>query len=477
MKIVISGATEIGLQFIKTLYQKNDVVVIEDGQKNLKQLEKFDVQTVNGNPTSLSVLQSANVDSTDVFIACTVSDEVNVISCLAVKQLGNAQTFCFVNKDHYFETFAGELGEKLVIDKLIWPEKLLGEYIAQIIAIPGAIDVKVFEHEDLKMLEFRLKSGSFGIGKKLMDLGIPRGVLAVALVRGEEVIIPRGQTIFFKDDKIIFMGHERPMQEIESRFNPKPKGIMNVLIIGGGTVGYIVAKTLEPYSNIRVRIVEKNLAQCRFLTENLSERILVLNADGSSEEFLKTQQLDQCDCVVALTGYEEKNLMVSLKAKLLKAKKVITRAYSSENVEFFDKAGIDVAVSAQLNSVLNVSRLISDDSIDVLTIFEKGKAEIKEVVVPDNFPPTMLKDLKPPEGVVFAAFKRGLSTVVPCGIDKIMAGDMLRVFLSSDNEEAKDLNQFFLDVVRKNAEAEEEKQDMAERAAEAAEAAAKEVEK
>lgn len=477
MKIVISGATEIGLQFIKTLYQKNDVVVIEDGQKNLKQIEKFDVQTVNGNPTSLSVLQSANVDSTDVFIACTASDEVNVISCLAVKQLGNAQTFCFVNKDHYFETFAGELGEKLVIDKLIWPEKLLGEYIAQIIAIPGAIDVKVFEHEDLKMLEFRLKSGSFGIGKKLMDLGIPRGVLAVALVRGEEVIIPRGQTIFFKDDKIIFMGHERPMQEIESRFNPKPKGIMNVLIIGGGTVGYIVAKTLEPYSNIRVRIVEKNLAQCRFLTENLSERILVLNADGSSEEFLKTQQLDQCDCVVALTGYEEKNLMVSLKAKLLKAKKVITRAYSSENVEFFDKAGIDVAVSAQLNSVLNVSRLISDDSIDVLTIFEKGKAEIKEVVVPDNFPPTMLKDLRPPEGVVFAAFKRGLSTVVPCGIDKIMAGDLLRVFLSSDNEEAKDLNQFFLDVVRKNAEAEEEKQDMAERAAEAAEAAAKEVEK
>ncbi len=466
MRIVLSGATEIGLQFIKTLYKSNDVTVIEDGPKNLKLLEKYDVQVINGNPTSLSVLQSANVDSADVFIACAVSDEVNVISCLAVKQLGKAQTFCFVNKDHYFETFAGELGEKLVIDKLIWPEKLLGEYIAQIIAIPGAIDVKVFEHEDLKMLEFRLKSGSFGIGKKMMDLGIPRGVLAVAVIRGEQVIIPRGQTVLFKDDKIIFMGHERPMQEIESRFNPKPNETLNVLIIGGGTVGYVVAKTLEPYKHVRVRMVEKNLAQCRFLTENLSERILVLNADGSSEEFLKTQQLDQCDCVVALTGYEEKNLMVSLKAKLLKAKKVITRAYSSENVEFFDKAGIDVAVSAQLNSVLNVSKLISDDSIDVLTIFEKGKAEIKEVVVPDNFPPTMLKDLRPPEGVVFAAFKRGSNTVVPCGIDKIMGGDLLRVFMSSDNEEARDLNQFFLDVIRKIAEAEEEKRFLAQKAIE-----------
>lgn len=451
MKIVISGATEIGLQFAATLSNNNDVSVIESEARPKRLLEKYDLQTISGNATSLSALQEAGVVNADAYIACTGSDEVNVISCLAVKQISKARTFCFVNKDHYFETFAGELGEQLAIDDIIWPEKLLGEYIAQIIAVPGAIDVKIFEHEDLKMLEFRLKPGTFGIGKKLMDLDIPRGALAVALVRGEDVIIPSGSTVLFKEDKIIFIGHERAMNEIEELFDPEPnEKYLDVLIIGGGNVGYILAKTLESYHYVRVRIVEKNMAQCRFLSENLSERVLVLNADGSKAEFLKTLQIDQCDCVVALTGSDERNLMVSLLAKVLKAKKVITKAHSIENVDFFEKVGVDVPVSSQFNSVVNVSRLISEDSIDVLTIFEKGKAEIKEVVVPDKFPPTMLKDLKLPEGIIIAAFKRGSHTIVPCGIDKIKAGDLLRVFMSSGNSEI--LNNYLINVVRDAAE-------------------------
>ncbi len=450
MKIVISGATEIGLQFAKTLTATNDVRIIESEARALKQLEKFDLQVITGNPTSLISLQSAEVENADAFIACTASDEVNVISCLAVKQISKAETFCFVNKDHYFETFAGELGEKLAIDKIIWPEMLLGEYIAKIIAVPGAIDVKVFEHEDLKQLEYKLKPGSFAIGKKLMDLKIPRGVLAVAIFRGEDVIIPRGQTILFKEDKIIFMGHERPMREIESRFNPTPDKILNVIIIGGGNVGYILAKSLEEYKHIRVKIVEKNMARCRFLTENLSEDVLVLNADGSSTSFLKEQQLDMCDCMVAVTGADERNLMVSMQAKLLNAKKIITRAHSIENSEFFDKLGIDVTVSSQFNAVLNVSKLISEDSIDVFTTIEKGKAEIVEIIVPEKFPPTMLMDLKLPDGVVIAAVRRGSHTIVPCGVDKIQEGDTLRVFLATVTSEV--ITDFLNDVVAKSLE-------------------------
>ena len=327
---------------------------------------------------------------------------------------------------------------------------LLGEYIAKIIAVPGAIDVKVFEHEDLKQLEYKLKPGSFAIGKKLMDLKIPRGVLAVAIFRGEDVIIPRGQTILFKEDKIIFMGHERPMREIESRFNPTPDKILNVIIIGGGNVGYILAKSLEEYKHIRVKIVEKNMARCRFLTENLSEDVLVLNADGSSTSFLKEQQLDMCDCMVAVTGADERNLMVSMQAKLLNAKKIITRAHSIENSEFFDKLGIDVTVSSQFNAVLNVSKLISEDSIDVFTTIEKGKAEIVEIIVPEKFPPTMLMDLKLPDGVVIAAVRRGSHTIVPCGVDKIQEGDTLRVFLATVTSEV--ITDFLNDVVAKSLE-------------------------
>ena len=138
-----------------------------------------------------------------------------------------------------------------------------------------------------------------------------------------------------------------------------------------------------------------------------------------------------CDCIVAVTGNDERNLMVSMQAKLLNAKKIITRAHSIENADFFDKLGVDVAVSSQFNAVLNVSKLISEDSVDVFTTIEKGKAEIVEVIVPENFPATMLMDLKLPDGVVIAAVRRGSHTIVPCGVDKIKSGDTLRVFLTS----------------------------------------------
>lgn len=436
MKIVISGGTEIGMLFARTLASSHDVHVIESAPHAIEVLEQLDLQVVNGNPTSLSVLQEAHVAEADAFIGCAHSDEVNVISCLAVKQLSKAQTFCFVNKAHYFETFAGELGEHLAIDRLIWPEMLLGEYIAQILTVPGAIDVKVFEHEDLKLLEFRLKTGNSAVGKKLKDLGIPRGALAVALFRDDQVIIPGGMTTLYRNDKIIFMGHEASMRKIESRFNPNPGKNLNVVIIGGGNVGYILAKALEPFSHFKVRIIEKSLPQCQLLTERLAERILVMHADGTDVGFLRSQQVENCDCLVAVTGNDERNLFVAMHAKMLNVKKVITRAHSTENIEFFEKLGIDVALSAQFNAVQSVCRQISDDAIDVFTIFEKGKAEIREVVVPNGFPPSRLMDLRLPEGVIIAAIRRGGHTVVPGGEDKLKEKDHLRVFCAKDQGEA-----------------------------------------
>lgn len=453
MKIIISGGTEIGLLFARILAGDHDVHVIESLPHAIQQLEQLDLQIVVGNPTSLSVLQEAHIEEADAFIGCAHSDEVNVISCLAAKQLSKAQTFCFVNKSHYFETFAGELGEHLAIDRLIWPEMLLGEYIAQILAVPGAIDVKVFEREDLKLLEFRLKTGNSAVGKKLKDLQIPRGALAVALFRDDQVIIPGGLTTLYRNDKIIFMGHESSMRKIESRFNPNPGKNLNVVIVGGGNVGFILAKALEAYGNFRIRIIEKSLPQCQLLTERLSDHTLIMHADGTDVAFLRSQQVENCDCLVAVTGNDERNLFVAMHAKMLNVKKVITRAHSVENIDFFEKLGVDVALSSQFNAVQSVSRHISEDSIDVFTIFEKGKAEIREFTVPADFPPSRLMDIKIPEGAIIAAIRRGGHTIVPGGEDKIKGKDHLRVFCAKDQGEA--FSEFLLRTTREAVAAEE----------------------
>ncbi|MFZ5949883.1 MAG: Trk system potassium transporter TrkA, partial [Candidatus Rifleibacteriota bacterium] len=356
MKIVISGGREIGFLLARQYSSDNDVIVIETDQGSISELEKLDLQVVRGNPTSLSTLQAAEVEEAHAFIACAHSDEVNVISCLAVKQLSKARTFCFVNKIHYFETFAGDLGEQLVIDSLIWPEMLLGEYIGEIIAVPEAIDVRMFAQENLKLLEYRLKEGDRHIGRTLREFALPKGALAVAIFRDEEVIIPGGSTEFKAHDKVIFMGHKESLKKLEAHFSQGSKKQANVIIVGGGNVGFILAATLSQNSGCKIRLIEKSRERCMFLAENLPESVLLMNADGTDVNVLKTQQVNNADCFVAITGSDEKNLMVALRARQMGVKRVITRAHSIDNIDFFESLGIDIALSSQLNAIQTVHR-------------------------------------------------------------------------------------------------------------------------
>ncbi len=449
MKVVISGGTELSFQFAKKLTKDNDLVVIADNERIADLFSQLDLQVITGSPTSLTVLQDDRIKDAEAFIACNHSDEVNVISCLAVKQISNARTFCFVNKEHYFQTFTGELGEQLAIDKIIWPELFLGRYISEILAVPGAIDVKFFGNEDLKLLEFRATKIEHGLGKEIRELNIPKGVLAVSIIRDKEIIIPNGTSQILWNDKIIFIGHAAPMKLIEARFRPDNDKNMNVTIIGGGNVGFNLCKALEPFRNVHITLVETNETRANFLATELSDKVLILNANGSDPETLKNLNLEDCDCLVALTGSDEKNLFVSMQAKVNNATKIITRAHKIDNIDFFEKLGIDVVVSSQLNVVQSITKELSDKAADIYTFIEKGKAEIREVLIPDKFPVTRIMDLKLPEGVIISAIKRGNRTMVPSGQDKIKENDQLRVFCASGT--ADSINEFIVETMRKAA--------------------------
>ena len=453
MKVVIAGGTELSFQFAKALTKDNDVTVIVDNFKTADLFIQLDLQVVTGSSTSLAVLQESKIADANAFIACAHSDEINVISCLAVKQISRARTFCFVNKEHYFKTFAGELGEQLAIDSIIWPEMFLGRDIADIIAVPGAIDVKFFGNEDLKLLEFRATKLEHGIGKELRELNIPKGVLAVSVIRNTEVIIPNGLTKIQWNDKIIFVGHANPMKIIETRFRPDNDKNLNVVIIGGGNVGFNLCKALEPYKHIHITLVESNEARAQFLSTELSDNVLILNANGSDPETLKGINLSDCDCLVALTGSDERNLFVSMQAKLHKAQKIITRAHKIDNIDFFEKLGIDVAVSSQINVVQSITKEISEKAADIYTFIEKGKAEIREIVLPEKFPTTVIMDLKLPEGIIITAIKRGNKTIVPSGQDRIKENDRLRFFCATGKGDA--INGFITETIRNYAIAKE----------------------
>lgn len=428
VRIVISGGGDLGVLFARELGSQHELFVIEPVPTNLEKFDEFDLQVIQGSPTNLEVLKLAEVGQADVFIACAHSDEVNIISSLAAKQMGRAKTFCFVNKDHYFETFLGELGDKLVIDQLVWPEKMLAEDIARIISVPGAVDVEVIEKDVLKLLEFPLRGDHPFIGKKLRELELPKGVLVVAVVRNREVSIPSGSSELQLGDKVIFMGADAGMRKLEHRFNPSDHTHQRVAIIGGGNVGLMVARNLQADRNLDVQVIDQSMSRCQFLSQELESNIMVVHADASDIEFLQSHRISDCDCLVALTETDEKNLLVSLLAIQLKVRKVITRVTKPRNAELFEKVGVDVALSSRSTAIRNVVRTINAHGMSVMTLIEEGKAEILEIQVPEGFEPRLLKDMRLPEGIIIAAIRRKAHTIVPHGEDKIKPEDRLRVF-------------------------------------------------
>lgn len=427
MKIVLSGGGEISLLLTRELSAQHDLFVIEPDPVLCERFRELDVQVVQGAATNLEILRQSEVPNADFFIGCAHSDEVNIISCLAAKQLGKARTVCFVNKEHYFETFQGGLGAHLAIDCLLWPEKLLAEDIARIITVPGAVDVEVVEKDMLKLIEFKLGENHPDVGKPLRDLDLPKGTLMVALVREQEVFIPSGATQLAAWDKVVFFGTEAGMRRLVNRYDPPRRGKQEVIIVGGGNAGMLLAECLEAMDNVEVRLVEVSPDRSQSLAGRLP-RTMVLNADGTDQNFLSTQQLQECDCLIALTTSDERNLLLALLAQQLKARKIITRVANPANQNLFERVGVDVALSSRLAAIRIIVLMINSQGMSVLNVIEGGKAEVLEIRVPDQFKACDLKDMKLPEGVIIGAIRRGPHIVIPHGDDKIKPGDFLRAF-------------------------------------------------
>ncbi|HOY69112.1 MAG TPA: Trk system potassium transporter TrkA [Candidatus Ozemobacteraceae bacterium] len=433
MRIVLSGGGEISYLLTRELSQQHDLFVIEPDPMLGERFRELDVQVIQGVATNLETLRQAEVSRADFFIGCAHSDEVNIISCLAAKQIGKARTVCFVNKEHYFETFQGGLGAHLAIDCLLWPEKLLAEDIARIITVPGAVDVEVVEKDMLKLIEFKLGTDHPDVGKPLRDLDLPKGTLMVALVRDQEVVIPGGATRLAAWDKVVFFGTEDGMRQLVNRYDPPRRGKQEVIVVGGGNAGMLLAECLEAMGNVSVRLIELAPARAQTLASRLSHT-MVLNADGTDMEFLSTQQMHDCDCLIALTTSDERNLLLALMARQLKARKIITRVANPANQPLFERVGVDVALSSRLAAVRIVTLMINSQGMNVLNVIEGGKAEVLEIQVPERFPESLLKEMKLPDGVIIGAIRRGAHLVIPHGDDLIRPGDFLRAFCKAGQD-------------------------------------------
>lgn len=435
MRIIIAGAGEIGVQFAESLSAANDVVVIADDPEGLRPFDGLDVQVIRGKPTHIETLRQVDLKADDKFVACSDSDEQNIIACMAAKRLGGARTFCFVSKEEYYESFRGDTDEDIVdIDEIIWPQLMLANEIARIVLVPEAIDVEIFAGGRIWLMEYRIGEDSDLVGKVLTEINLPKRVLAVALISNGELTIPGARTVFDPGDKVIFMGKRKPLTKFaQSVFQGGRSGVREVTVIGGGTVGVTLAKRLEQ-GGVLIKLIELDKARADEIASKLD--CMVLHGDGSDLALLRQENVQESDVLVSVTSDDDKNLLGSLIAKQMGIPKIITRVNESANIRLFESVGIDVPLNALSTAVLAVQNMLRGTSAELLATLEQGKAQVLEIVVPDDYPVTKIRKLPPVSGAIIGAVVRGWRTVVPHGEDYVRPGDHLLVVSTLDAKES-----------------------------------------
>ncbi len=438
MKIVIYGANELACLIATRLFEDHDIIIIDDDPNNNREsFDKLDLEYVQGSGSNISVLESVGIKNADIFIACTYNDEANIVACLTVINMTKLKTVCFVSKKENVDSLSLVRGSKyqkeLMIDYVLWPEELMTQEIFRIITVPNAIDVEDFANGKARLLEYRVEDGTKFINKKIKDCNFPDETLIVGITRDNNLFIPNGDTELMLNDKVIFMGSSYSLDILANRFFQETNDVKQVTIIGGGSVGQMLASNLEK-ANMKIKIIELDYKRCEELTEGL-KNTLVINGDGANFELLEEERVGESDVVVCVTDNDEKNLLCSLLAKQLQVPKVITRVSKNANANLFEKVGIDVAISVNGAAIDDIENHLIKTDIEILATVERGQGEVLEICVPHNFKNDMIMNLNLPCKAIIAIIQRRNRIIIPRGTTQIMPFDNLIIFTTQENSD------------------------------------------
>jgi trk system potassium uptake protein len=438
MKIVIYGANELACLIATKLFEDHDIIIIDDNpNSNSDNFEKLDLDYIQGSGSNINVLESIDIKSADIFIACTDNDEANIVACLTVTNMTKLKTVCFVSKKENVDSLSlvrgSQYQKELMIDYVLWSEELMTQEIFRIITVPNAIDVENFANGKARLLEYRVVEGTKFLNKKIKDCSFPEETLIVGITRDDKLFIPNGDTEILLNDKVIFMGSSYSLDILANKFFQEKTDVKQVTIIGGGNVGLMLAQNLEKV-NVKIKIIEFDYKRCVELTEKLKDT-LVINGDGANFELLEEERVGESDVVISVTNNDEKNLLCSLLAKQLGVKKVITRVSKNANATLFEKVGIDVAISENGAAIEDIENHLIKTDIEILATVERGQGKVLEIMVPFNFKSDTLMNLNFPCKAIIAIIQRRNRIIIPRGTTQVMPFDNLIIFTTKENSD------------------------------------------
>lgn len=447
MKAVIIGAGEVGYHIAKSLSLENDVVIIEKDEEAARRADELDVLVIDGNGANANIL-SGVLQNADLLVAVTGLDEINIVACMTAKLIlkshpdwKETKTIARVSNPEYINVSVSSRTQAGV-DIMICPELTLASEVSEVLSNPSAIDAETLAEGKVRMMEFVIDPDSRFVGKRLKDLNFAESCIVSVIFRGEEVIIPHGSDILKENDRAVVIGKPEAMENIVKVFGTAFSKTKKVLIIGCGIVGFDLARLIDKQKNTDLKIIELRKNRCIEVAE-LLENALVLNGDGTDVNLLREEHIEDMDAVVAVTNSDEKNLLCSLLAKQLGAKKVIARADRSDYVPLFEMVGIDMAVSPREATVNEVLKLTMGKGIQTLVTIEGEKAEIIEYTASgkSKIVGKPLSKVKFPKGALINMVVRGDETIIPRGDFVVKEGDRVVIFAVASA--VSDVEKFF----------------------------------
>jgi trk system potassium uptake protein TrkA len=436
MKIVIAGAGDVGFHLAQLLSIENqDITLLDTNQEVLEYAGgHLDLITLKGDATSFEVLKNAEVSRADLFLAVTTLENANLISGILAKKLGAKQTIVRVNNPEYLEAHNRLLFENLGIDLLISPRQLSVEEIYRLVKQCSFTDVFEFEEGKISVTGVTIDDKSPLLGLRLNELPLFSknvDIRVLAILRSFETIIPRGETLFQKNDHVYFISKKEKIKDLQLLIGKKEKTVKNIAILGGNAQGYLTAKKLE--QEYRVTIFEKDKNRCKELNELLNDT-LVIKTEYSDFETLKEEGLGKCDVFLALTDNSETNIIACLTAKNFGVFKTIAQVESKIYTHMSQDIGVDTLINKKLIAANNIFRFVRKGSVKAITSLHGVDAEIIEFSLEKdlhllNKP---LKDIPFPNHAFIAGVIREEESYLPNGDFELIKGDKVIVFTLSD---------------------------------------------
>ena len=442
MKIVIIGLGSIGKTILKNLSGEGHTITIIDEDKNRieKLIEKYDVLGVVGNGASMDIQNEANVADSDLVIALTRSDELNILACLVAKKVGAKNTIARVRNPDYRKQIA-VMKDDLGISMVVNPERETADEIFNLVNLPSVAQIEHFAEGKVSLVEVVAEKGCSLIGETLISLGkkLTTKVLICAVQRGDEVIIPSGNFMIQEGDKIHFTSNARVLGDFLREVNLVKSPFKNIMIVGGGRIGFYLADSLAK-KKYAVKLIENDPSHAEELADALP-RVTVVCGNGTQHDLLIEEGIEAMDAFVALTDIDEENIIVSMFANKKKVKKTITQIKSDDLYGMLDELGVDNNVSPKqvvANMIISYIRALHNTvGSNVLTLYRLVNNQVEALEFSakkqEPFYNKPLRELKTKRNCLIACIIRQNEVIIPNGDDQIRLGDNVVVVTTHKN--------------------------------------------